>query len=193
MSFCFALRSSLFPLAFAIGIAATVVMILIRALPWSMQEPKVKDWEVQTMPTKVTDILQQKGYDVVTVTSGQTIESVVAVLTENRIGATPVLDDQGAMVGIVSERDVIRGMAQQGAAVLRLSAEQLMTREVKTCSPSDAVVELMETMTNRRIRHLPVIENGSLRGIVSIGDVVKQRLAEAQFELEELRKYVLSS
>jgi CBS domain-containing protein len=168
-------------------------MILIRALPWSMQEPKVKDWEVQTMPTKVTDILQQKGYDVVTVTSGQTIESVVAVLTENRIGATPVLDDQGAMVGIVSERDVIRGMAQQGAAVLRLSAEQLMTREVKTCSPSDAVVELMETMTNRRIRHLPVIENGSLRGIVSIGDVVKQRLAEAQFELEELRKYVLSS
>ena len=145
------------------------------------------------MPTKVADILQQKGYDVVTVTSGQTIESVVAVLTEKRIGATPVLDDHGAMVGIVSERDVIRGMAQQGATVLRLSAEQLMTREVKTCAPSDAVVELMETMTNRRIRHLPVIENGRLRGIVSIGDVVKQRLAEAQFELEELRKYVLSS
>ncbi len=145
------------------------------------------------MPTKVAEILQQKGYEVVTVTATQMIESVVAVLTENRIGATPVLDENGEMVGIISERDVIRGLSQQGAVVLRLPAEQLMTREVTTCSPADAVVELMETMTNRRIRHLPVVENNRLRGIVSIGDVVKQRLAEGQFELEELRKYVQSS
>ncbi len=145
------------------------------------------------MPTKVAEILQQKGYEVVTVTATQMIESVVAVLTENRIGATPVLDENGEMVGIISERDIIRGLSQQGAVVLRLPAEQLMTREVTTCSPADAVVELMETMTNRRIRHLPVVENNRLRGIVSIGDVVKQRLAEGQFELEELRKYVQSS
>jgi CBS domain-containing protein len=145
------------------------------------------------MPTKVAEILQQKGYSVVTVTTRQKIESVAAVLTENRIGATPVLDENGEMVGIISERDIIRGLSHQGAAVLPLPAEQLMTREVTTCSPADAVVELMETMTNRRIRHLPVVENKRLHGIVSIGDVVKQRLAEAQFELEELRKYVRSS
>jgi len=145
------------------------------------------------MPTKVAEILQQKGHNVVTVTTRQMIESVVTVLTQNRIGATPVLDENGEMVGIISERDIICGLSQQGAAVLRLPAERLMTRDVSTCSPADAVVELMETMTNQRIRHLPVIENKQLRAIVSIGDVVKQRLAEAQFELEELRKYVLSS
>jgi CBS domain-containing protein len=145
------------------------------------------------MPTKVADILQQKGYKVVTVTTRQMIESVITVLMENRIGATPVLDENGDMVGIISERDIVHGMSLEGAAVLQLPAERLMTREVTTCSPVDAVVELMETMTNQRIRHLPVVENGQLQGIVSIGDVVKQRLAEAQYELEELRKYVLSS
>jgi CBS domain-containing protein len=142
------------------------------------------------MATKVSDVLRHKGSHVITVTPVQTIASVVEVLTNNRIGAAPVADQSGRLIGIISERDIIRGLAQQGDAALSLTADRLMTREVMTCSLADPIVELMEVMTNRRIRHLPVIENDRLSGIVSIGDVVKQRLAEAQFELEELRRYV---
>jgi CBS domain-containing protein len=87
---------------------------------------------------------------------------------------------------------VIRGMAQHGDLVTALPVERLMTTEVKTCSPEDAIVELMEVMTLQRIRHLPVVRNGALEGIVSIGDVVKQRLQEAQSELNELRTYISS-
>ena len=99
----------------------------------------------------------------------------------------------GRLVGIISERDVIRGMGQYGAAALALTVDALMTREVETCAPEDQIVALMETMTLRRFRHLPVLRNGVLIGIVSIGDVVKQRLEEAQSELEALRSYIASA
>jgi CBS domain-containing protein len=142
------------------------------------------------MATTVSDILRHKGYRVVTVAPDQAIASVVELLTGNRIGATPVADKNVLLMGIISERDIIRGLAEYGDAVLGLTADRLMTRDVITCSLGDPVVGLMEVMTNRRIRHLPVVETGRLRGIVSIGDVVKQRLAEAQFELDELRRYI---
>ena len=129
---------------------------------------------------------------VAVVTTGGTIASVADVLTQNRIGATPVADQNGRLIGIISERDIIHGLAEYGDAVRQLPVDRLMTRDVVTCSLEDSIVGLMEVMTNRRIRHLPVIENGKLRGIVSIGDVVKQRLAEAQFELDELRRYISS-
>jgi CBS domain-containing protein len=144
------------------------------------------------MATTVLDVLKHKGDNVVTVVSDQTIASVADVLTRNRIGATPVADQNGRLIGIISERDIIHGLAEYGDAVLGLPVERLMTRDVVTCSLEDPIVGLMEVMTNRRIRHLPVVENGRLRGIVSIGDVVKQRLAEAQFELDELRRYISS-
>ena len=144
------------------------------------------------MATTVLDVLKHKGDNVLTVVPDQTIASVVDVLTRNRIGATPVVDQHGRLIGIISERDIIHGLAEYGDAVLALPVSRLMTREVVTCSLADAIVSLMEVMTNRRIRHLPVVENGRLRGIVSIGDVVKQRLAEAQFELDELRRYISS-
>jgi len=143
--------------------------------------------------TKVLAVLEQKGHKVITVEPHYTVASLVRVLTVNRIGAVPVINEEGRLVGIISERDVIHGMAQHGDGVLALPVEQLMTREVKTCSPEDAIVELMEVMTLQRIRHLPVVRNGALDGIVSIGDVVKQRLQEAQSELEELRSYICSS
>jgi len=142
------------------------------------------------MATTVSDILRHKGYRVVTVAPDQSIASVVELLTGNRIGATPVVDENGRLLGIISERDIIRGLADYGDAVLALAADRLMTREVISCSLGDPIVGLMEVMTNRRIRHLPVVKDGTLRGIVSIGDVVKQRLAEAQFELDELRRYI---
>ncbi len=142
------------------------------------------------MATKVSDVLKHKGHQVVTVAPHETVASLVRVLTLNRIGAAPVIDEEARLVGIISERDIIRGLAERGDAVLTLPAEQLMTREVRTCSPEAPIVELMEVMTNHRIRHLPVVQNGALQGIISIGDVVKQRLAEAQFELDELRRYI---
>ena len=144
------------------------------------------------MGTKVSSVLKNKGYDVVTVAPHQTVASVVKVLTQNRIGAAPVINEKGQLIGIISERDIIRGMSEHAEAVLTLPADQLMTREVKTCSPEDQLVDLMEVMTLKRIRHLPVIQNGALHGIVSIGDVVKQRLEEVQSEAEYLRRYIRS-
>jgi len=144
------------------------------------------------MGTKVSSVLKHKGHDVVTVAPQQTVTSVVKVLAQNRIGAVPVINEEGQLIGIISERDIIRGMSEHADAVLTLPAEQLMTRDVKTCSSEDQLVDLMEVMTLQRIRHLPVIENGTLYGIVSIGDVVKQRLEEVQSEAEELRRYIRS-
>ena len=144
------------------------------------------------MATKVSAVLESKGRNVVTVTPRDTVASLVKVLSVNRIGAAPVVNGDGRLAGIISERDVIRGMAQHGDSVTALPVERLMTTEVRTCSPEDAIVELMEVMTLQRIRHLPVVRNGALEGIVSIGDVVKQRLAEAQSELNELRSYISS-
>ena len=144
------------------------------------------------MGTKVSSVLKNKGYDVVTVAPHQTVASVVEVLTQNRIGAAPVISAEGQLIGIISERDIIRGMSQHAEAVLTLSAEHLMTRDVRTCSSEDQLVEIMQVMTLQRIRHLPVVQNGALQGIVSIGDVVKQRLEEVQSEAEELRRYIRS-
>ncbi|MGH7918160.1 MAG: CBS domain-containing protein, partial [Candidatus Binataceae bacterium] len=144
------------------------------------------------MAIKVSDVLARKGRGVVTVAPHQTVAALAVILTDNRIGAVPVID-AGRLAGIISERDVIHGMARHGMAVLAMPVEQLMTREVRTCIPDDPIVELMEVMTLQRIRHLPVMRDGELDGIVSIGDVVKQRLGEAQFELETLRGYISSA
>jgi len=144
------------------------------------------------MLTKVSAVLRHKGVRVITVVPDQTVASVARLLTVHRIGAAPVVDGEGRLVGIISERDIVRGVSETGASTLALLAEHLMTREVTTCSPEDQLVDLMEVMTNQRIRHLPVVQDGVLRGIVSIGDVVEQRLDEVQFEVEELRRYISS-
>jgi CBS domain-containing protein len=145
------------------------------------------------MPNTVSTVLERKGYNVVTVAQDDSVAEVVRILSRNRIGAVPVLDGDGRLVGIISERDIVSGTAAHGDRVLALRVDQLMTREVKTCSPDDHIIELMETMTLQRIRHLPVVRSGQLLGIVSIGDVVKQRLEEAQSELEALRTYIASA
>jgi len=145
------------------------------------------------MTTKVSAVLERKGRQVVTVSPNDSVATLVKVLTRNRIGAAPVVDQAGRLTGIISERDVIRGIAEHGEAAITLPVGRLMTTDVRTCAPEDAIVELMETMTLQRFRHLPVMRNGALDGIVSIGDVVKQRLKEAQSELDELRSYICSS
>jgi CBS domain-containing protein len=115
------------------------------------------------------------------------------MLHENRIGAVLVLNAAGKIAGILSERDIVSGMAKHGAAVTTMTVGSLMTREVMTCQPTDLIADIMATMTARRIRHLPVVEEGQLLGIISIGDVVKSRLDEAAHEVDSLREYVMTA
>ncbi len=139
---------------------------------------------------QVSVLLQGKGSDVVTVGPDTTTEEVVAVLARHRIGAVVVSSDGSAIEGVLSERDVVRALAQQGAAALGRRAADLMTAAVVTCQPDSTVEELMSTMTERRIRHVPVAVEGRLVGVVSIGDVVKDRIAGLEHEAQALTDYI---
>jgi len=130
----------------------------------------------------VADILQRKGRHVSTIRSLDTVESAVQKLYEERIGALAVLDRWGKLVGMLSERDVLHALARHGAEALRFEVHELMSPDVTTCTPMDRIDEAMQVMTAHRIRHLPVVENGQLVGLVSIGDLVKHRLDEKERE-----------
>ena len=138
----------------------------------------------------VETILRAKGRDVATIEPDATVESAVRLLASRRIGALIVSEDGRRVDGIVSERDIVQGLSDHGPGLLEQRIEDVMTRRVHTCSPEDTVGELMGRMTERRIRHLPVVEAGALCGIVSIGDVVKNRLDEVEYEASSLRSYV---
>jgi CBS domain-containing protein len=129
----------------------------------------------------------------VTIAAEATIEDAVALLRRKAIGAVVVTEDGAAVDGILSERDVVHALAEHGAGLLTLSVAALMTRHVFTCRPGDSIAELMAEMTERRIRHLPVLEHGRLAGIVSIGDVVKSRLDEVEYEASSLRQLITSA
>jgi CBS domain-containing protein len=137
----------------------------------------------------VGQILAVKGGKVVSTRPDATIADVVGLLRRERIGAV-VVTEAGTLCGIISERDVARGLADHGAELLEMKVAQLMTREVVTCSPEDTVDHLRETMTARRFRHLPVLRDGEMVGIVSIGDVVKHRLDELEMETHQLQDYI---
>ena len=139
----------------------------------------------------VSAILREKGSDVVAVSSGETVAEVAAMLAKKKIGAVLVRADDGKpFAGIISERDIVRGIAAEGPEVLDKPVTHLMTRSVKTCAPGDTIAQVMEAMTNGRFRHMPVCENGSLVGFVSIGDVVRRRIGEVEHEAEAIREYV---
>lgn len=141
----------------------------------------------------VADILKGKGGQVVSVAPHDTVVSVARTLAQHRIGAVLVRDPGGAIRGIVSERDIVRGMAGHGPGTSVLPAEQLMTTDLVTATPALSVADAMGMMTDRRIRHLPVLdEAGGLVGMVSIGDLVKARIAEAEDEAETLKAFVHS-
>lgn len=141
----------------------------------------------------VQNILALKGGEVTTGDPTLTMAQVCARLAEQRIGALVMTDEGQRVIGIISERDIVRVVAAHGAAALQDPASRHMTRAVVTCSRSDTVDELMEIMTRGRFRHVPVVENGRLIGIVSIGDVVKHRMAEIQREAEEIRNYIATA
>ncbi|ALG72487.1 inosine-5-monophosphate dehydrogenase [Azospirillum thiophilum] len=138
----------------------------------------------------VAAVLKRKGNRIVAAAPADTVAAVTRLLTEHRIGAVLVLADDGQPVGILSERDVVRAIARDGAAALDRPAAELMTRELITAAPTDTVADMMAVMTERRIRHVPIVEAGRVIGVISIGDVVKARIDDAELEVESLRGYV---
>ncbi len=139
---------------------------------------------------QVSVLLQRKGSDVVTVAPEMAVAEVLGILTEHRIGAVVVSRDGGEIDGLISERDVVSALAHRGPSVLECRCEQVMTVEVVTCEHDTTVEELMSTMTERRVRHVPVVVEGRLAGLVSIGDVVKDRISGLEFETKALHDYI---
>jgi CBS domain-containing protein len=137
----------------------------------------------------VRSILGQKGTEVVTVDESATIDHAARLLAEHRIGAL-VIAPEGQISGILSERDIVRGIAERGAEVLDAPVAALMTTVVATCALDDSADDLMATMTEHRIRHVPVVDGVRMVGIISIGDVVKHRVAELQEEAQTLHDYL---
>jgi CBS domain-containing protein len=138
----------------------------------------------------VEQLLSDKGREVISVQPHRTLAEAVRVLSERRIGAVAVMGDDGALVGILSERDIIRALGVEGGAALDSAVSRVMTAKVVTCRPQTSVDELMEIMTTGRFRHVPVVENGRVTGIVSIGDVVKHRVAAIEAESQAMRDYI---
>lgn len=135
-------------------------------------------------------ILKSKGASILSVTPTTRISDVITMLAEKRIGAVLVCDADERLAGILSERDIVRTLAQYASATFEMTAEQLMTRSPKMTSPETTVAQAMEMMTDGRFRHLPIVEGGRLVGLVSIGDVVKARLSQQEHEVDSLRAYV---
>lgn len=140
----------------------------------------------------VSKILNTKGSDIISVETGCTVLDVAKLLGERRIGAVPVLKGS-RLAGIISERDIMRGLAIRGGGVLADDVASLMTKSVFTCSADDSVQQLMSMMTERRIRHIPVVDGDELIGMISIGDVVKERMQETEQEAAALKDYIASA
>jgi len=137
----------------------------------------------------IAQILKAKGRAVATVRPDATLFDIINRLTQKKIGAIVVVGDNGEVVGIVSERDIIRRLAERGEGALKESVSQSMTSSVISCHETSTIDEIMELMTQGRFRHVPVIEDGALVGIVSIGDIVKNHIAEVEMEVTAMRGY----
>lgn len=142
---------------------------------------------------KISDVLRSKGVGVVTITPDQTVSGLLALLDEHQIGAVVVSADGTSVDGIVSERDIVRHLHTDGTAVLDAPVSRIMTSEVTTGTSDDDIATLAGTMTEMRVRHVPIVDaDGALTAIVSIGDIVKHRLSELQSERDQLRDYITS-
>lgn len=142
---------------------------------------------------KIKDVIRAKGSDVSTVGPDTTIIDLLAGLDARGVGAMVVISDSGSLVGIVSERDVVRQLHSRGPSMLGGSVQDIMTTDVATCEPHDGIEHVMRLMTERRFRHLPVMKEGQLVGIVSIGDVVKSRIDELVSTTAHLESYISGS
>ena len=138
----------------------------------------------------VSQILKDKGDMVFTASPDETVSAVASELHARRVGAVVVVGGEGEVVGIVSERDIVRVVAEHGAGCLESRIETCMTRDVIFATPGETVDSLLSRMTDRRIRHLPVVRDGRLAGIVSIGDLVKHKISEVEAEADGLKQYI---
>jgi CBS domain-containing protein len=137
---------------------------------------------------RIADVLRHKGHEVYTILANHTIEEAAQILCKKQVGALVVRGLRGELAGIISERDVIRGIAESGSAILAQPVSELMSPDVITCTPNDLINKMMAVMTVHRVRHLPVIEGDRIIGMISIGDLVKHRLQEKIQEVEVLRE-----
>jgi CBS domain-containing protein len=138
----------------------------------------------------VNIVLAAKGREVVTVEPSASLADAVQLLAEKRIGAALILGAEHRIIGLISERDIVRALAERGAAALAEPVSQTMTRKVETCNESEPISNIMQRMTDGKFRHVPVVDQGRLVGIVSIGDVVKHRLQEMELESTAMREYI---
>jgi CBS domain-containing protein len=138
---------------------------------------------------RISDVMKAKGADVATVGPAETVGGLIALLAWRNVGAMVVVEGD-EVVGIVSERDVVRQLHARGPDLLRVQVSDIMTKDVVSCSPDDTVDSLAATMTQLRVRHMPVLVDGKLAGIVSIGDVVKSRMSELESDREQLESYI---
>jgi CBS domain-containing protein len=141
----------------------------------------------------VKSILEEKGRDVFTIGPDETLAAAVRLLAEKRIGAVVVLRPDGGIGGILSERDIVRALAEKGAGALERNVGSIMTSKVTVCHEGNTVNDVMEVMTRVRFRHLPVEREGRLVGLVSIGDVVKRRIEDAEREAEDIKAYIATA
>jgi CBS domain-containing protein len=141
----------------------------------------------------VNRILSMKGHEVVSIPLDRTLGEAARILSERRIGAVLVSDGEHPVSGIVSERDIVRAVSAYGADSLDQPVSRFMTEKVVTCTSGTSINDLMEAMTNGKFRHVPVVEHGELVGIISIGDVVKHRLAEIEAEAQAIRDYIATA
>jgi CBS domain-containing protein len=141
----------------------------------------------------VKAILEMKGHNVFTLGPNEKLSEAIRILADHRIGALVVTNGDRKIVGIISERDIVRVIGKEGAAALDFTVRQAMTPRVKICNEHHTVNEVMEIMTKGRFRHLPVEKDGHLDGIVSIGDVVKRRIEDVEREAEEIKQYIASA
>ena len=139
---------------------------------------------------RISDVIRRKGDEVVTLRSDATVRQLLETLEQHHIGAVVVSDDGAAVSGIVSERDVVRHLHTEGVGVLSETVAMIMTSDVHTCTPEDSIEDLAEVMTERRFRHIPVVADGRLVAIVSIGDIVKGRIDELKTERDHLVGYI---
>ena len=138
----------------------------------------------------VASIVTGKGDKIITAAADDSIASVASLLNEHGIGAVLVTDGANEVKGVISERDIVRELAKSGSGCLDMKASALMTTNVITCAPSDTIDQVMSLMTTKRIRHLPVMDGGTLSGFISIGDVVKNRMDEVEREAAAMRDYI---
>ena len=141
----------------------------------------------------VSQILEEKGHTVHKISQNATIMDVCLKLAEQKIGAVVIVDSENKVTGILSERDIVRSISSNGTSALEKNAEELMTREVVSCTQHETIDEVMGKMSEGRFRHLPIIEDGNLVGLISIGDVVKHKIAAAEQETEQIKSYITNA